>query len=150
MLRPQCFLSRCNLANRLPGRRRCLRYFSLQWGRWMSPGWSKSPTTVPYASLGNPQSLNLYGYVGNDPISGQDPDGHFTYIWDDVTGGDSFGDNGDGMRKKEDAENRNRDQTKPGSGDQSQDQQQSTNSTTTVTLNSRPGDIPGGQLLHDR
>ena len=106
------------------------RYFSSQWGRWMSPDWSKSPAAVPYASLGNPQSLNLYGYVGNDPISGQDPDGHSTYIWDDVTGGD----NGDGMRKKEDAENRNRDQTKPGSGDQSQEQQQTGDPTLPTTV----------------
>lgn len=32
-------------------------------GRWMSPDWSKSPEAVPYASLKDPQSLNLYSYV---------------------------------------------------------------------------------------
>jgi hypothetical protein len=32
---------------------------------------------VPYAVFGDPQSLNLYGYVRNDPISRVDPDGHY-------------------------------------------------------------------------
>ncbi len=45
----------------------------------MSPDWSASPTGVPYATITNPQSLNLYAYVGNDPIDGQDPDGHARY-----------------------------------------------------------------------
>jgi len=55
------------------------RYFSSQWGRWMSPDWAASPEAVPYATLANPQSLNLYAYVGNDPINGEDPDGHARY-----------------------------------------------------------------------
>ncbi len=45
-------------------------------GRWMSPDWSATAEPVPYAKLGDPQSLNLYAYVGNNPISGVDPDGH--------------------------------------------------------------------------
>jgi RHS repeat-associated protein len=52
------------------------RYLSSQWGRWMSPDWSATPSGVPYATLANPQSLNLYAYVGNDPIDGEDADGH--------------------------------------------------------------------------
>jgi hypothetical protein len=32
---------------------------------------------VPYASLGDPQSLNLYTYVHNNPVTAVDPDGHF-------------------------------------------------------------------------
>jgi hypothetical protein len=43
----------------------------------MSPDWSKSPAAVPYANLQNPQSLNLYAYVNNDPLSRADVDGHF-------------------------------------------------------------------------
>ena len=31
---------------------------------------------VPYASIGNPQSLNLYAYVGNNPLSHRDSNGH--------------------------------------------------------------------------
>jgi hypothetical protein len=31
---------------------------------------------VPYASFGDPQSLNLYGYVRNDPVTRADKDGH--------------------------------------------------------------------------
>lgn len=31
---------------------------------------------VPYAKLGDPQSLNLYAYVGNNPLSRIDRDGH--------------------------------------------------------------------------
>ena len=52
------------------------RYLSSQFGRWMSPDWSAAPSGVPYAAYTNPQSLNLYAYVGNDPVDGEDPDGH--------------------------------------------------------------------------
>ena len=45
-------------------------------GRFMSPDWSAKPEAVPYSSLGNPQSLNLYAYVNNNPLSKTDPDGH--------------------------------------------------------------------------
>jgi RHS repeat-associated protein len=53
------------------------RYYASNMGRWMSPDWSASPTPVPYASLQNPQSLNLYGYVNNNPLSRADADGPF-------------------------------------------------------------------------
>jgi hypothetical protein len=36
-----------------------------------------SPLHFPYADLGNPQTLNLYLYVKNNPLSLTDPDGHF-------------------------------------------------------------------------
>jgi len=55
------------------------RYFSSQWGRWMSADWTASPSAVPYATITNPQSLNLYAYVGNDPVDGMDPDGHWMF-----------------------------------------------------------------------
>jgi hypothetical protein len=42
----------------------------------MSPDWSAKVEPVPYAKLGDPQSLNLYAYVRNNPILGVDPDGH--------------------------------------------------------------------------
>jgi hypothetical protein len=34
------------------------------------------PQAVPYAILGDPQTLNLYAYVRNNPLSEADPDGH--------------------------------------------------------------------------
>ena len=52
------------------------RYYSSSMGRWMSPDWAAKPTAVPYANFGNPQSLNLYSYVQNNPITVGDPDGH--------------------------------------------------------------------------
>jgi hypothetical protein len=42
----------------------------------MSPDWADKPEAVPYSDLGNPQSLNLYGYVNNNPLSHADADGH--------------------------------------------------------------------------
>jgi hypothetical protein len=59
----------------------------------MSPDWSAKAATVPYVSWGNPQSLNLYAYVGNDPISGEDPDGHLTFGFGDGTW-DNYGSDG--------------------------------------------------------
>lgn len=52
------------------------RYFSSVQARFLTPDWDAKPVTVPYAHFGNPQSLNLYAYVGNNPITLADPDGH--------------------------------------------------------------------------
>jgi len=52
------------------------RYYASSMGRWMSPDWADKPEAVPYSSLGDPQSLNLYIYVGNNPLSRADLDGH--------------------------------------------------------------------------
>ncbi len=53
------------------------RYYNSSMGRFLSPDWSDRPAPVPYADPRNPQSLNLYGYVGNNPLSKEDKDGHF-------------------------------------------------------------------------
>jgi hypothetical protein len=45
-------------------------------GRFLSPDWSAKMEPVPYAKIENPQSLNLYSYVWNNPLSRNDPDGH--------------------------------------------------------------------------
>jgi len=45
-------------------------------GRFMSPDWAAKAQPVPYAKLDNPQSLNLYGYVLNNPLRFVDADGH--------------------------------------------------------------------------
>src|SRR5882724_12013160 len=42
----------------------------------MSPDWSATPQAVPFADFGDPQSLNLYGYVRNNPLGHADADGH--------------------------------------------------------------------------
>ncbi len=52
------------------------RYYSSSMGRWTTPDWSERPIAVPYAEFGDPQSLNLYMYVRNDPVSKADADGH--------------------------------------------------------------------------
>jgi RHS repeat-associated protein len=54
------------------------RYFTSSIGRFMTPDWAARATAVPYAVFGDPQSLNLYGYVRNDPVSRADADGHIS------------------------------------------------------------------------
>jgi RHS repeat-associated protein len=56
------------------------RYLSSAQGRWTSPDWSPTPQAVPYADLTDPQTLNLYSYVRNNPLSRADADGHC--FWD--------------------------------------------------------------------
>ncbi|MGC8550638.1 MAG: RHS repeat-associated core domain-containing protein [Acidobacteriaceae bacterium] len=52
------------------------RYYSSNDARFMSPDWSAKVEPVPYAKLGDPQSLNLYGYMLDSPLDGVDQDGH--------------------------------------------------------------------------
>src|ERR1700675_2418597 len=52
------------------------RYYSSTMGRFLTPDWAATPVPIPYAVMGNPQTLNLYSYVENNPITGTDPDGH--------------------------------------------------------------------------
>ena len=52
------------------------RFYASNIGRFMTPDWAAKPTTVPYANFGNPQSLNLYSYLENNPTTTVDPDGH--------------------------------------------------------------------------
>ena len=51
------------------------RYYASTEGRWLTADWSVTPEPVPYAKLGDPQSLNLYAYVDNDPTNHADPMG---------------------------------------------------------------------------
>lgn len=74
------------------------RFDSSSLGRFMTPDWAARPTAVPYAVFGDPQSLNLYGYVRNDPVSRSDLDGHaaeadaFRNLGDwSGMGGDAYG-----------------------------------------------------------
>jgi RHS repeat-associated protein len=52
------------------------RYYGSSMGRFMSPDWAAKAEPVPYAKLDDPQSLNLYAYVLNNPLTRIDPDGH--------------------------------------------------------------------------
>lgn len=53
----------------------------------MSPDWAAKPTDVPYAQFGDPQSLNLYGYVLESPTRKVDSDGHCCQAFSDFTSG---------------------------------------------------------------
>jgi RHS repeat-associated protein len=56
------------------------RYFASTMGRFLSPDWSAKAEPVPYAKLDDPQSLNFYAYVRNNPLSRVDVDGHYDAI----------------------------------------------------------------------
>jgi len=53
------------------------RYYASSMGRFLSPDWSAKVMPVPYAKLGDPQTLNLYAYVGNNPLRFTDSTGHY-------------------------------------------------------------------------
>ena len=52
------------------------RYYNSAAGRFLSPDWSAKEEPVPYAKLDDPQTLNLYDYVRNNPMIRLDADGH--------------------------------------------------------------------------
>lgn len=52
------------------------REYTWRFGRWLSSDWSATPVPVAYANLSNPQTLNLYAMVTDDPESFADLDGH--------------------------------------------------------------------------
>jgi len=60
------------------------RYYCNPIGRFITPDWADKPTDVPYANFGNPQSLNLYSYVQNNPTTFGDPDGHVCDVCPDL------------------------------------------------------------------
>jgi RHS repeat-associated protein len=52
------------------------RCYTWRLGRWLSADWSAVPAPVPYANLTNPQTLNLYAMVSDNPESFADLTGH--------------------------------------------------------------------------
>jgi RHS repeat-associated protein len=69
------------------------RYYSGAQGRFLSPDEFKGgpddalsgrditpPGPLPYADIGNPQSLNKYAYAYNNPLRYTDPDGHLVLL----------------------------------------------------------------------
>ncbi len=63
------------------------RYYSGAQGRFTSPDWSERPQPVPYADFEDPQTLNLYAYVRNNPLLMADEDGHCATICTAAIGG---------------------------------------------------------------
>ncbi len=55
------------------------RSYASAYGRFLSADWSSTPTPVPYANLTNPQTLNLYAMVSDNPESFADLDGHMWF-----------------------------------------------------------------------
>jgi RHS repeat-associated protein len=84
------------------------RYYESSMGRFLSPDWSTRRTPgstlpldpaddkwpVPYARLENPQSLNLYSYVLNNPLGRADADGHDFILLNDSKAARGEGHNG--------------------------------------------------------
>jgi RHS repeat-associated protein len=64
------------------------RYYSSEMGRFLSPDWSTKEDPVPYAKLDDPQTLNLYAYVLNNPLRLVDDDGHEIKLASDATAQD--------------------------------------------------------------
>src|SRR5208282_3172331 len=61
------------------------RYFGSSMGRFLSPDYADmnwGPVDIPGADYEDPQSLNLYSYVHNNPLSNVDPDGHDVQVCD--------------------------------------------------------------------
>ncbi|HEV2288629.1 MAG TPA: RHS repeat-associated core domain-containing protein [Candidatus Acidoferrales bacterium] len=54
------------------------RYNDSTIGRFISADWSSVPEAVPYANLTNPQTLNLYAMVSDNPETFADLDGHLS------------------------------------------------------------------------
>ena len=50
----------------------------MAWEDSLQPDWAAKAAAVPYAEFADPQSLNLYSYVRNNPLSRVDPTGHAT------------------------------------------------------------------------
>jgi len=132
------------------------RYYTWRFGRWLSADWSSVPVAVPYANLTNPQTLNLYAMVADDPESFADLDGHENPAGPAVNTADpsplpsTKDSNSHAVNTQGEPPPPPTTPTQNTAANQGPAQQQNANSTTTtVTLNSRAADIPGDQLLHD-
>ena len=66
------------------------RYYASTMGRFLSPDWAAKEEPVPYATFDDPQSLNLYSYVRNNPLSRADADGHCAEDFCIVEGGSAL------------------------------------------------------------
>ena len=65
------------------------KYDALSMGHFMTPDWSAKIEPVPYSKLDNPQSLNLYSYVLNNPLSNVDTDAMLALVYLEILAVDS-------------------------------------------------------------
>jgi RHS repeat-associated protein len=83
------------------------RYDSTQYGRFMTPDWSDDPQAVPFADVGDPQTLNRYTYARDNPVADGDNDGHACVFqgdgnWkDDRSGGQTCAQANDPQQQKQ-------------------------------------------------
>jgi RHS repeat-associated protein len=77
------------------------RYYSSAMGRFMSP----DPSQLYFADPTNPQSLNLYSYVQNNPLVNIDPDGLDCIFFGDTSGTISEIDHGNSAQDASDCAN---------------------------------------------
>jgi RHS repeat-associated protein len=117
------------------------RYYTSRLGRWLSADWSSVPAPVPYANLTNPQTLNLYAMVRDNPETFADLDGHVSEgqgPYNLETGDSSSGSDAQGHRcdyvggdcskqATQGAAQQQAAQTKPAQPAQQQNQDQGTN-----------------------
>src|SRR5260370_5590055 len=94
------------------------RKYTWRFGRWLSSDWSAVPVAVPYANLTNPQTLNLYAMVGDDPESFADLDGHGAIDGSCYANGTGCGTKGPGMDRTQEPH------TQPGQAQNSNQQQE--------------------------
>lgn len=116
------------------------RFYRSNIGRWMSADWSSVPAPVPYANLTNPQTLNLYAMVSDNPETFADLDGHCGDNCDGQPRTDPSGSNKKVCDLKTDK--CNDPATKNANGhDQDQAQQQSADTVTVEEVQGQGGNI---------
>jgi RHS repeat-associated protein len=78
------------------------RYYSSTMARFLTPDWNAQPANIPYANLGDPQTLNLYAFESNQPLDRVDNDGH---VWCSDKLGDCISDaQYDALKRMDDGE----------------------------------------------